>query len=45
MRHEPELREIDAYWMTAAAIDEAVRNNLAVGGRRIALLDNFVWAT
>jgi phosphoribosylformylglycinamidine (FGAM) synthase-like enzyme len=29
--------------MAASAIDEAVRNNLAVGGRRIALLDNFTW--
>ncbi|MEM3464644.1 MAG: AIR synthase-related protein, partial [Candidatus Bathyarchaeia archaeon] len=26
-----------------SAIDEAVRNNVAVGGRRIALLDNFTW--
>ncbi len=39
----PNYGKIDAYWMAAAAIDEAVRNNLAVGGRRIALLDNFVW--
>jgi phosphoribosylformylglycinamidine synthase len=29
--------------MAASAIDEAVRNNIAVGGRRIALLDNFTW--
>ncbi|MEM2117614.1 MAG: AIR synthase-related protein, partial [Candidatus Bathyarchaeia archaeon] len=29
--------------MAASAIDEAVRNNVAVGGRRIALLDNFTW--
>ncbi|MEM1586106.1 MAG: phosphoribosylformylglycinamidine synthase subunit PurL [Candidatus Bathyarchaeia archaeon] len=35
--------KIDAYWMAASAIDEAIRNNVAVGGRRIALLDNFVW--
>ena len=35
--------KIDAYWMAASAIDEAVRNNIAVGGRRIALLDNFTW--
>jgi len=35
--------KIDAYWMAASAIDEAVRNNVAVGGRRIALLDNFTW--
>jgi len=39
----PNYGKIDAYWMAATAIDEAVRNNLAVGGRRIALLDNFVW--
>ncbi|MDG6908387.1 MAG: hypothetical protein JRN20_21665, partial [Nitrososphaerota archaeon] len=26
-----------------ASIDEAVRNNIAAGGRRIALLDNFAW--
>ncbi|MEM1515751.1 MAG: AIR synthase-related protein, partial [Candidatus Bathyarchaeia archaeon] len=35
--------KIDAYWMAASAIDEAIRNNVAVGGRRIVLLDNFVW--
>ncbi len=34
---------IDPYWMAASAIDEAVRNNIAVGGRRITLLDNFAW--
>jgi phosphoribosylformylglycinamidine synthase II len=39
----PNYGKIDAYWMAASAIDEAVRNNVAVGGRRIALLDNFVW--
>ncbi len=39
----PNYGRINAYWMAAAAIDEAVRNNVAVGGRRIALLDNFVW--
>src|SRR5207244_1063146 len=33
------------YWMAAAAIDEAVRNVVAVGAdpSRIALLDNFCW--
>ena len=41
----PEYGKIDPYWMAASAIDEALRNNLAVGGRRIALLDNFVWGT
>ncbi|MEM3579493.1 MAG: phosphoribosylformylglycinamidine synthase subunit PurL [Candidatus Bathyarchaeia archaeon] len=40
----PNYGKIDAYWMAAAAIDEALRNNIAVGGRRIALLDNFTWA-
>jgi phosphoribosylformylglycinamidine synthase len=39
----PKFGKIDAYWMAASAIDEAVRNNIAVGGRRIALLDNFTW--
>jgi phosphoribosylformylglycinamidine synthase II len=39
----PNYGKIDAYWMAASAIDEAVRNNTAVGGRRIALLDNFTW--
>jgi phosphoribosylformylglycinamidine synthase len=39
----PNYGKIDAYWMAASAIDEAVRNNMAVGGTRIALLDNFVW--
>ncbi|MBX5326344.1 MAG: phosphoribosylformylglycinamidine synthase subunit PurL [Candidatus Bathyarchaeia archaeon] len=39
----PAYGKIDSYWMAASAIDEAVRNNIAVGGRRIALLDNFTW--
>ncbi len=39
----PNYGKIDAYWMVASAIDEAIRNNVAVGGRRIALLDNFTW--
>jgi phosphoribosylformylglycinamidine synthase II len=39
----PNYGKIDTYWMAASAIDEAVRNNIAVGGRRIALLDNFTW--
>jgi len=41
----PEYGKIDPYWMAASAIDEAIRNNVAVGGRRIALLDNFVWGS
>jgi len=39
----PNYGRINPYWMAASSIDEAVRNNTAVGGRRIALLDNFVW--
>lgn len=39
----PRYGRIDPYWMAASAIDEAVRNNIAVGGRRVALLDNFAW--
>jgi len=39
----PNYGKIDPYWMAASAIDEAIRNNLAVGGRRVALLDNFTW--
>ncbi|NIM45566.1 MAG: phosphoribosylformylglycinamidine synthase subunit PurL [Nitrososphaeria archaeon] len=39
----PEYGKIDPYWMAASAIDEAIRNNVAVGGRRIALLDNFTF--
>ena len=34
---------IHPYKMALSAIDEAIRNNVAVGGRRIALLDNFSW--
>ncbi len=39
----PKYGKIDPYWMTASAIDEAIRNNTCAGGRRIALLDNFTW--
>jgi len=37
--------DLDTYWMAASAIDEAVRNCVAVGAdpSRIALLDNFCW--
>jgi phosphoribosylformylglycinamidine synthase len=41
----PDYGRISPYWMAASNIDEAIRNNTAVGGRRIALLDNFTWAT
>jgi len=41
----PNYGKINPYWMAASAIDEAVRNNVSVGGRRIALLDNFTWGS
>jgi phosphoribosylformylglycinamidine synthase II len=36
---------VDPYWMAAAAIDEALRQIIAVGGslEQVALLDNFCW--
>jgi len=40
---KPWYSRIDPYWMAASSIDEALRNNIAVGGRRIAILDNFTW--
>jgi phosphoribosylformylglycinamidine synthase len=33
----------DPYNMSLSAIDEAIRNNICCGGRRVALLDNFSW--
>jgi phosphoribosylformylglycinamidine synthase len=41
----PRYGDFDTYWMAASAIDEAVRNCVAVGAdpRRIAILDNFCW--
>lgn len=41
----PSYGEIDPYWMAAVAIDEALRNLVAVGGdiHRTAILDNFCW--
>jgi phosphoribosylformylglycinamidine synthase II len=41
----PKYGLIDPYWMAASAIDEALRNIVAVGGSldRTALLDNFCW--
>jgi phosphoribosylformylglycinamidine synthase len=41
----PRYGDLDPYAMAASAIDEAVRNVLAVGATpsRIALLDNFCW--
>ncbi len=37
--------DLDPYWMAASAIDEALRQIIAVGGdlERVALLDNFCW--
>jgi phosphoribosylformylglycinamidine synthase II len=41
----PRYGDFDTYDMAASAIDEAVRNCVAVGAdpRRIAILDNFCW--
>jgi phosphoribosylformylglycinamidine synthase II len=41
----PKFGDIDPYAMAASAIDEALRNIIAVGGNldRVALLDNFCW--
>jgi phosphoribosylformylglycinamidine synthase len=41
----PWYGDLDPYWMAASAIDEAVRNCVAVGAdpARIAILDNFCW--
>jgi phosphoribosylformylglycinamidine synthase len=39
--------DIDPYWMAASAIDEALRQIIAVGGdlKKTALLDNFCWGS
>lgn len=41
----PKYGQIDPYHMAASAIDEAIRQIIAVGGSldRVALLDNFCW--
>ena len=41
----PKYGDVDPYWMAASAIDEALRQIVAVGGNldRVALLDNFCW--
>ncbi|NTW01821.1 MAG: phosphoribosylformylglycinamidine synthase subunit PurL, partial [Oscillochloris sp.] len=41
----PRYGQIDPYWMTLAAVDEALRNVVAVGGDpgRTVILDNFCW--
>ncbi len=41
----PKYSDIDTYHMMACAIDEAIRNNIAVGGNleHMAGLDNFCW--
>jgi len=41
----PKYGDLDPYWMAASAIDEALRNVVAVGAdpERTALLDNFSW--
>ena len=40
---KPRYGKLSTYWMAASSIEEAIRNNVSVGGRRIALLDNFTW--
>jgi phosphoribosylformylglycinamidine synthase len=41
----PRYSDLDTYWMMACAIDEAIRNAVAVGGnlRHMAGVDNFCW--
>ncbi|MCA9065748.1 MAG: phosphoribosylformylglycinamidine synthase, partial [Planctomycetaceae bacterium] len=41
----PHFGDADPWWMAASAIDEAIRNCVAVGAdpARIAILDNFCW--
>jgi len=41
----PKYGDIDTYWMAASAIDEALRQVIAVGGdlKEVSLLDNFCW--
>ena len=41
----PRYSDIDTYHMMACAIDEAIRNNISVGGnlKHMAGLDNFCW--
>ncbi|MGM0759628.1 MAG: AIR synthase-related protein [Thermodesulfobacteriota bacterium] len=41
----PRYSDVDTYWMMANAVDEAVRNAVAVGGnlRHMAGVDNFCW--
>ena len=41
----PKYGQLSPYWMAASAIDEALRQIVAVGGslQQVALLDNFCW--
>ena len=41
----PQLSQFDPYWMALAAVDEALRNVVAVGAdpRACVILDNFCW--
>ncbi len=43
----PRYGLIDPYWMAASAIDEALRQIIAVGGslKQVGLLDNFCWGS
>jgi len=41
----PHVSDVDPYWMAVAAVDEALRNVICVGGdpERTAILDNSCW--
>jgi len=43
----PSYSDIDPYWMAASAIDEALRNVVACGGKldKTFILDNFSWGS
>jgi phosphoribosylformylglycinamidine synthase II len=43
----PSYGDIDPYWMAASAIEESLRQIIAVGGNldQVALLDNFCWGS
>ncbi len=45
--YAPTYSQLDTYAMAAAAIDTAVRNAIAAGGKRdyLAILDNFCWSS
>lgn len=43
----PAYSDLDTYHMAASAIDQSIRNNVAIGGNPdyLALLDNFCWCS